>query len=374
MKLNTIHTLNGHVCAVLTLVALYAHHVEASHVPVSHASRAPAASLLSGLTPAKLGVAPSATVALTSSAPIVPGVTLTLSAQLPAVLQYEDNGAIRSAPLQSATFDVVTDPLTTGPQYQSFTVVGAQGSFGPVVHNGITVSGVTFTLAKPGPGRIEYSRGVLVASIELMVSAPGYPSVRIAAYTTGRVLSSTAVSLLLDGDCAQLGSGTGESFCVPGQNAVMPCPCGNPPAPSNRGCDNSSATGGAQLTATGLASLTTGSDTAHMTCSGEKPTALSILLSGAVDAPVGLQFGQGVRCVSGALKRLYVHNAVGGTVTVPEGTDRDLHTTHAMKGDPLSPGNARYYQSYYRDPTILGACPTADTFNVSNGQYVVWAP
>jgi len=41
------------------------------------------------------------------------------------------------------------------------------------------------------------------------------------------------------------------SVCDPGSGGVIACPCANPPAGPGRGCDNSSATGGAQLTSSG---------------------------------------------------------------------------------------------------------------------------
>jgi hypothetical protein len=34
----------------------------------------------------------------------------------------------------------------------------------------------------------------------------------------------------------------------------------------------------------------------------------------------------------------------------------------------------RYYQTYYRDPTVLGACSASLTFNVTDAQSVAWLP
>ena len=37
------------------------------------------------------------------------------------------------------------------------------------------------------------------------------------------------------------------------------------------------------------------------------------------------------------------------------------------------PGATRYYQTYYRDPSaVFCAAPAGDTWNVTNGQVVVW--
>jgi hypothetical protein len=52
---------------------------------------------------------------------------------------------------------------------------------------------------------------------------------------------------------------------------VIVCPCANPPSGSGRGCDNSAATGGAMLAASGVAYLSM--DRLVFTTSGETPTA-----------------------------------------------------------------------------------------------------
>jgi len=85
-----------------------------------------------------------------------------------------------------------------------------------------------------------------------------------------------------------------------------------------------------------------------------------------------VQFGQGVRCVGGTLKRLYVHNAVAGTVVFPQGADPDVHTSSANHGDALTPGSTRWYMAQYRDPIVLGGCPAANTFNATQAQSVLW--
>src|SRR5260221_119014 len=68
------------------------------------------------------------------------------------------------------------------------------------------------------------------------------------------------------------------SLCDPGVGGVIACPCGNPPSGSGRGCDNSAATGGANLSASGIAYLSM--DSLVFTTAAEKPTATSIVLQG----------------------------------------------------------------------------------------------
>jgi hypothetical protein len=162
------------------------------------------------------------------------------------------------------------------------------------------------------------------------------------------------------------------SFCEPGAAGVSACPCSNPPAAPGRGCDNSSATGGASLAAAGTASLAY--DTLVLTTQGEKPSATSIVLQGSASIASGTSFGQGVRCVSGGLKRLYTKTAVGGSIRAPQTGDPSVSARSAALGDPINPGTHRFYQVYYRDPIVLGGCPATATFNATQAIDATWSP
>ena len=91
--------------------------------------------------------------------------------------------------------------------------------------------------------------------------------------------------------------------------------------------------------------------------------------------PDAASFGDGVRCVGGNLKRLYVKNASGGTVSAPGPGDPSITTQSTNLGDPIAPGSGavRYYQVYYRDPDLT-FCPTppGNSWNVSNGLGITW--
>jgi hypothetical protein len=166
----------------------------------------------------------------------------------------------------------------------------------------------------------------------------------------------------------------GADDCVPGIFPVMACPCGNAqvPAGSIRGCNNSTANGGAILLSAGSPSLA--SDTLVFHATHELSMASSILLQGSAFAAGGTTFGQGVRCASGNLKRLYVHSANGGGVMAPSGSDPSVSARSAALGDPIAPGSMREYLMYYRDPTVLGGCPSSSTFNATQGQSILWQP
>jgi hypothetical protein len=164
------------------------------------------------------------------------------------------------------------------------------------------------------------------------------------------------------------------SLCSPGSAGVIACPCGNAPGGPNQGCDNSAATGGASLLATGISYLTM--DSLVFTTSGENPTATSIVLQGNALAASGVVYGQGVRCVDGTLKRLFVKTAVGGSITAPDfgAGDPAVSARSAAKGDVIQPGQSRWYLVYYRDPVVLGGCPATSTFNATQTGQVTWWP
>jgi Tol biopolymer transport system component len=163
------------------------------------------------------------------------------------------------------------------------------------------------------------------------------------------------------------------SLCDPGVGGVIPCPCSNAPGGPGRGCDNSSATGGAILSASGIAYLSM--DSLVFNTSGEKPTATSIVLQGNAFAASGAVFGQGVRCAAGSLKRLYTKSASGGSITAPDiGLgDPTVHVRSAALGDLIQAGESRWYLVYYRDPTVLGGCPSSSTFNATQTGRIDWS-
>jgi len=166
-------------------------------------------------------------------------------------------------------------------------------------------------------------------------------------------------------------SGDSLPFCEPYSAGVIACPCSNPPAGAGRGCENSSHTGGASIHSSGVASLA--ADTLTFTTAGEKPTATSIVLQGTGANASGATFGQGVRCVTGTLKRLYVRNASGGSISAPSGTDASVSARSSMLGDTISAGSHRYYMVYYRDPIVLGGCSRLSTYNATNARDVRWS-
>ena len=157
----------------------------------------------------------------------------------------------------------------------------------------------------------------------------------------------------------------GTPMCF-GDGTSGPCPCGNMGGPG-RGCENSGGTMGARLEASGHVSP----DNVVLISTGERPTALSIVLQGnGMVAPTN--FGDGLRCISG-LKRLATKNATAGAVAYPEGAEPQITVRAAALGQPNNPGDIRWYQTYYRDNSLTFCpSPTGDTFNITNAVQLTW--
>ena len=58
-------------------------------------------------------------------------------------------------------------------------------------------------------------------------------------------------------------------------------------------------------------------DSSVFTTRDQKPSALSIVTQWTVVKPIGVTFGQGVRCMQGPFKRRYQKAASGGSITAP---------------------------------------------------------
>jgi len=71
---------------------------------------------------------------------------------------------------------------------------------------------------------------------------------------------------------------------------------------------------------------------------------------------------------------LYVHTSSGGSISAPEAGEASVHETSAALGDVIQAGSQRYYGVYYRDPVVLGGCPAASTYNITQQLSVAWAP
>ena len=165
-----------------------------------------------------------------------------------------------------------------------------------------------------------------------------------------------------------------SKICEPGSAGVIACPCGNPAVGRGRGCDNTSGTGGARLTASGAAYLS--ADDLVFTTIDATPSALSITWQGKNEIAGGVVYGQGVRCTDGTLKRLFLKTTSGGAASAPDlaGGDPTVSARSAAIGQPIQPGEVRYYFAHYRDGIVPGGCPPASRFNATQTGRVEWSP
>jgi len=139
--------------------------------------------------------------------------------------------------------------------------------------------------------------------------------------------------------------------------------CGNNGSAS-RGCANSMFAGGTMLVAGGTASI--GADTLTLTTTDMTGPGLFFQANGLTGTP--LTFGDGMLCASVGIQRLGVVFPVAGSATYPGGlTPNPI----SIGGGPISAGNTKRYQCWYRDSAAF--CTTS-SFNTSNGVSLTWTP
>ncbi len=162
------------------------------------------------------------------------------------------------------------------------------------------------------------------------------------------------------------------SFCHPAYDGVPACPCANNPAGYGYGCGNSANPGGAQMVAGGVSSV--GNDSMWLVSQFEPSSSLTVIYQSDTLLGAPVLAGQGVRCVGGALKRLYTRSASGGAVSVPASGDPKIHVRSAALGDTIVAGTRRYYFAYYRDGNVLGGCAPNLAYNLSQTVQAIWIP
>jgi len=153
------------------------------------------------------------------------------------------------------------------------------------------------------------------------------------------------------------GGPPGTAYCF-GDGTGTACPCGTGAA--GNGCPNSVNAAGANLAATGNA--TVGADTLVLTGTGMPATATALYFQG--DAQISVVFGDGLRCVATNLVRLGTKTNSGGSSSYPAPGDLSI----SVRGG-VSAGQTKNYQGWYRN---AAAFCTPSTFNLTNGMNVVW--
>jgi len=164
---------------------------------------------------------------------------------------------------------------------------------------------------------------------------------------------------LLKGDSTPCGQ-TGLIYCTCDHNNG-PCYASVQNSGPQRGCVNSApGNTGAQLTAVGVPSVLTG--VVSLIATDMTGPGLFFQGTGKVDIP----FGDGRLCVGGSIIRMGVVFPVGGVAAYP-GASTPIQIAGAI---PFF-GGVRNYQVWYRDS---GPHCTIETFNLTNGYTINWAP
>jgi hypothetical protein len=156
-----------------------------------------------------------------------------------------------------------------------------------------------------------------------------------------------------------------ESVCS-GHGGVSECPCDTIGAVGH-GCPNFTNASGAELHASGA----TSNDTLAFTADQLPPAATCIVFQGDAYGYSPLFVGDGLRCATGTLKRLYTKTAVNGAIIAPEPGDPSLRAVVQSHGDSLPSGAVRYYQVWYRDRSS-NFCVSQALVNMSNGIRLIW--
>jgi hypothetical protein len=158
------------------------------------------------------------------------------------------------------------------------------------------------------------------------------------------------------------GAGVGTPYCF-GDGTGTACPCGNAGAAGN-GCGNSLFATGANLSATGVASVS--ADSLSLTGTN-MPNSSALYFQGTTQQSggAGSVFGDGLRCAAGSVIRLGTKNNAANTSSYPAAGDLSISVRGAIPGA----GAVRTYQVWYRN---AAAFCTASTFNLSNGLSITW--
>jgi len=159
----------------------------------------------------------------------------------------------------------------------------------------------------------------------------------------------------------------GTPYCFGDVGSGTPCPCGNDNDGSvpGSGCANGVFASGAQLTASGSASLS--NDTLVFATTGLEPTNSGLYFQANNDLSPGLVWGDGLQCAGGQLKRLGVRFSDASGYSDTSG----FATPISVKAGNIVAGDTKHYQCWYRNPV---GSPCSTDFNASNGLAITWAP
>ena len=155
----------------------------------------------------------------------------------------------------------------------------------------------------------------------------------------------------------------GTTFCF-GDGSGTACPC--LPGGADGGCSNTISFLGGKLVGAGTPSVSNDTFVLRAT---RVPNGPALFFQGTVRVAggAGSVFGDGLRCVSGAVVRLGAVSSTGEASQLPE----DPSVSIAVRGAIPASGATRHYQVWYRNSA---AYCQPETYNLTNGMTVTWTP
>jgi hypothetical protein len=192
----------------------------------------------------------------------------------------------------------------------------------------------------------------------LVLSTATSPDIDISISMYGMVCFDRIVHIAAHGNAP-----TSAPYCF-GDGSGTACPCGYFGAIGN-GCASSVSASGANLSASGVASLAADNVVLQ---SSSTPNASVLFFQGTsqTNGGAGAVFGDGLRCASGTVRRLKTTLPTSGQAHIPGASDPVL----SVMGGISAPGTYDY-QVWYRN---AAAFCTSATFNLTNGCEIQWTP
>ena len=233
----------------------------------------------------------------------------------------------------------------------------------------VTTAGGNWNIGS-GPSGVFFGREGGVTTVDTVGLAltqdvvTDYPPSEIVAIAGGSsaLIPSTFIDGLLRLDFDPIA----VPYCF-GDGSGTNCPCGNDNdgTLADAGCANGQYTSGAQLTGSGVASVS--ADTLVLHGTNTEHNQFGLYFQADDDLSPGTVWGDGLRCAGGALKRLGTVLSDGSGYSDTTGYG---YTISAGAGN-ITAGDTKYYQLWYRNPLNS---PCASDFNTSNGVSVDWLP
>ncbi len=197
-------------------------------------------------------------------------------------------------------------------------------------------------------------------SSSLLEAFGTYPA-SLFSMTAFEVLNGTGAMIVTLESITVRAESEGVSFCS-GDGSGAACPCGNVGGSSEEGCANSTGAGG---TLRAFGSERVSSDDLGFVAGGLLPGQPTLLFAGrnALGGGSGIIFGDGLRCVGGAVKRL-------GT-QLPDGAGEARWDPGLAAAGGWGAGDVRRFQVWYGDP-VGGPC--SSSMNLTNAIEITFLP